>query len=196
MNALLTPNNWLEPLSLDAVFETPGPLEVDVGCGKGRFLVVNARRRPDTNFLGIDRQLRRIRKVERKVQRENVSNVRLLHIEASYAMRFLLPERSVRALYLFFPDPWPKRRHHRRRLCREDFPDAVDRVLEPGGVIHMATDHVSYHREMQTLFEADPRFDAAPAYVPDAEERTEFETVFRAQGLEIGRCSFRRSPVK
>ena len=192
MTALLAPDCLTNVLPLEEVFDEPRPLEVDVGCGKGRFLVTRARRFPDTNFLGIDRQLGRLHKVNRKVQRENLSNVRLLRVEAAHALRFLLPEHSVRVVYVFFPDPWPKRRHHRRRLCRDDFPDAVHRTLGPGGIIHLATDHLEYAAQMEALFAADNRFEPTAILVPDDEERTEFETIFRAQGHTIGRCSFRR----
>ena len=188
---LLEPAEATGELPLASCFGNPGPLEIDLGCGKGRFLVTRASRHPATNFLGVDRQTGRLRKVEAKCLRANLSNVRLLRAEASHALRCLLPARSVRALYVFFPDPWPKRRHHRRRLFAPGFPAVLRRVLTEEGIVHAATDHADYLEQIRAVFGSDGGFVEAPPYVPDEEERTDFERLFVGLGHPIGRCSFR-----
>jgi tRNA (guanine-N7-)-methyltransferase len=186
------PEDWLRPLPLSRYFPRPGPLEVDVGCGKGRFLLARARAHPQTNFLGIDRMLRRIRKIDGKAVRGGLANLRLLRVEAYYATLYLLPDHCVYAYYVFFPDPWPKKRHARHRLFNAPYLDALDRTLVPGGRIHVATDHAPYFEAIRDLLAADDRFREAPAFVPDEAERTDFERYY-IRHTRIGRCSFERA---
>lgn len=192
-SAIFTPPSWTEVIRLEDLFPSPAPLEVDVGCGKGRFLATHARAHPDVHFLGIDRLLRRIRKADRKVVRQELANVRLLRIEARYALECLLPAESVNTYYVFFPDPWPKRRHHRRRLLRDAFLDAVWRTLQAGGCVHLATDHGNYFEEMCAGFGAHAGFTEAPVFTPAEEEQTEFERTFLEQGETVLRCSYRKT---
>ena len=183
-------DDWVHPLPIESLFPEPHPIEVDLGCGKGRFLLARAAAKPDTNFLGIDRMLRRIRKVDRKAVRAGLNNVRLLRIEGYYATVYLLPPRSVRAFYIFFPDPWPKARHHKNRLFDAQFLDALDRTLVADGIVHVATDHLPYFEDIAALLDRDPRFTPTDPFVPEEEEKTDFELLFRDQ--PIGRCSVRR----
>lgn len=177
-------------LSLDAAYPNAQPLEVDLGCGKGRFLLARAAAHPDRNFLGVDRLLVRMRKVDRRALRLGLANVRLLRIESAYALTYLFAPHSVSVFYVFFPDPWPKRRHHPRRLFSPAFLASVRRVLVPGGAIHVATDHADYAAHIRKCFAGDPAFSAIPPFVPDESERTDFECLFMAQGLPIHRSSY------
>lgn len=165
---------------------------MDVGCGKGRFLLSMAKANPEINFLGIDRLLKRTRKVNRKVVDAGLSNVRLLRIEASYAIEHLLPSLSVKTFYIFFPDPWPKNRHCKRRLFTESFVESLHRTLLPAGIIHLATDHSGYFNEIRSLFGHNHRFTETTVFEPTEEERTNFELIFLEQNIWIGRCSFRK----
>ena len=189
---ILSPSSWTEKLDLVADYGRDAPLVLDIGCGKGRFLVSQASKHPELNFLGIDRQLVRLRKVSKKMVRQGADNVRLLRIEASYALSWLLPDASVKLAYVFFPDPWPKRRHHRRRLFSPVFLDTLLRVLMPDGEIYVATDHLPYFDEIHEIFSADERFLEIPPFVPDPDEQTEFEEIFLEQGKPIGRAGFRK----
>jgi tRNA (guanine-N7-)-methyltransferase len=194
VDPIVVPESWTQALSLDALFPRPGgatrPLAVDVGCGKGRYLLAMARKHPEMNFLGIDRMRSRMVKLGRKLTRADLRHVRLVQVEASYAVRHLLPATSVSRFTIFFPDPWPKRRHHRRRLFCPAFLDDLDRAMEPGALLHIATDHLDYFDAIRALFDADARFRAIPAYEPAEEERTDFELIFVGQGKPIGRASF------
>lgn len=189
---LLRPAGIVDPLPLDRAFARPAPIEVDVGCGKGRFLLARARAFPDVNFLGIDRMAERLRKIDRRAVREGIANVRLLHIEAAYAIRHLLAPASVQTFYIFFPDPWPKRRHRERRLMSEAVLADLARALVPAGRLHFATDHADYFAEAAKRLRASAWFAAIEPFVPNDEERTDFERLFTGQGLTIGRCSFEK----
>lgn len=179
----------LDPVNL---FGRSAPLEVDLGCGRGRFLVARAAAHPDRNFLGIDRVLLRLRKLDRRAYDAGLTNVRLLRGDAPQLLRDHLPPQSIDTCYVFFPDPWPKRRHHGRRLVAPAFIELVSRLLAPGGVIHMATDHQDYYRAMRRAWDVDPRFEPVTPYVPPDNEETDFGLIFRTQGLAVGRCSYRR----
>lgn len=179
-----------EPLALDALLDPSRPLEIDVGCGKGRFLLARAAAHPEVQFIGIDRMLARIRKVDRKVLRAGLTNVKLLRLEAFYSLQFLLPAHRVQTVYVYFPDPWPKRRHHERRLFGEAFLDVLWSRLLPGGTVQVATDHLDYFAEILRRLQADTRFRQVPHLVRCESEQTDFERIFRGQGLQIGECAF------
>ena len=202
---IIAPPSWTEVLPLDHAFaaNTSGgdcpsgavarkPLWVDLGCGKGRFLLAMAHRNPAMDFLGVDRLLVRIRKVERKIVRAGLTNTRLLRAEAFYAVRYLLPPQSVSTFTIFFPDPWPKRRHHRRRLFTPVFLDALHQALAPAGVVQIATDDADYFQAIAKLFRFDPRFIEAPLLEPDQDARTDFEVIFLQQGAPIWRAAYCR----
>ncbi len=178
------------PLPLDELFDASRPLEVEIGCGKGRFLAARAAKNPDAQYLGIERMLARVRKLEKKADRLRLSNLRILRLEAFYTFYYLLPRHRVRTVYVFFPDPWPKRRHASRRLFSPLFLDALWARLEIGGVVQVATDHPDYFAETRSRLAADPRFREIPPMERTEDERTEFEAIFRGQGLSIWACAF------
>ncbi|MCX7591808.1 MAG: tRNA (guanosine(46)-N7)-methyltransferase TrmB [Kiritimatiellae bacterium] len=192
MSEILIPIALNESLRLEEYFDLNQPLEVDIGCGKGSFLIARARAHPSINYLGIDRKLSRIRKVCRKIGAQGLRNVRILHAEAAYAVGHLLPPGSVSTFYALFPDPWPKRRHHRRRLFCEAFVSAIYSRLVPGGVIHIATDHAEYFEIIAHLFKNDPRFEQCAPLVTSPEEWSDFERTFLTRQIVIERLAFRK----
>ena len=140
----LVPVDYFRELEMAEIHRPGRPLEVDLGCGDGSFLMEMARHYPERDFIGVERLLGRVRKVCRKLTRAGLSNARVLRLESRYVVEWLLPEESVSRLHLLCPDPWPKVRHHRRRLMQTEFLDAVRRVLEPGGEFLFMTDHEEY----------------------------------------------------
>ena len=187
-----TEAEWLGPLRVRELFAHPERrLEVDLGCGKGRFLLAHATKNPDTNFLGIDRMLRRIRKVDNRARRLDRENIRLMRVEGYYAVAHLLPPASVDAYYIFFPDPWPKAKHEGYRLFNKLFLDALYRTLADQGVAHIATDHLPYFEQLSEIFAGDPRFAPIPPFVPPEDEQTDFERYYIAS-KPIGRLSVRK----
>jgi tRNA (guanine-N7-)-methyltransferase len=191
-SALIAPGSWTQLLSIEELYPHPErPLEIDIGCGKGRFLTARAISHPETNFLGIDRLLSRLMKIDKKIKRNGIENTRVIRIENSYAVEHLLPASSVSAFYIFFPDPWPKNRHRSRRLFNEAFLTSLHSRMAPDGCIHVATDHLDYFKEIYSLFTNDERFAQIDSFIPTEEEQTDFERIFLSQGKEIGRCSYR-----
>lgn len=182
----------MKVLPLDTMFPVHQPVEIDIGCGKGGFLLARAQAHPEINLIGIERMLKRIRKVDGKLLRSGFQNVRLLREECLHAVSTLLPASSVQTAYVFFSDPWPKRRHQRRRLVTPAFVDALSTALTSGGHAHIMTDHLEYFEIIRGIFSSHPCF--APVAFPEfpREERTDFEKVFEADNKPIGRCSFTR----
>ena len=205
----LVPESNVSQLDLPKIFGRAAPLQVDLGCGDGSFLCSLAERFPDKNFLGIERLAGRVAKTAGKAA--NIGNVRVLHAETAYAVRYLLPECSVETFYLLFPDPWPKRRHHRRRIFTRIFLDSIFRALEPDGLLRVATDDLDYFRQIErctadAMKEAPSNLDrlkhsSCQRFQMDTGDDTvlpptKFEKRFRAQDLPIYRLALRKiSPV-
>jgi tRNA (guanine-N7-)-methyltransferase len=181
-----------------AIFGRVAPLQVDLGCGDGSFLSELASRHPENNFLGIDRLIGRVAKASRKAAA--LENVRVLNVESTYAVRYLLPEASVETFYLLFPDPWPKRRHQCRRIVKPNFLDSIHRALADGGSLRIATDQLDYFEKIRALAEnhsgfaiVDPNASPARTDLP----LTKFECRFSALGVPIYRLGLRKtSPVR
>jgi tRNA (guanine-N7-)-methyltransferase len=180
-----------EPLPLPGLYPASAPLEVDIGCGRGRFLLARAQALPDLNFLGIDRCTLRLKKIDRRAEIIGLTNIRLMQGDA-IPLLARLPEGSTSTVYVFFPDPWPKRRHHPRRLVSPQFIDLVFRALSPGGVIHLCTDHTEYYSAILKHWRSDSRFRECDPFIPTEEEETDFGLIFRSQGKSANRCSFRK----
>ena len=190
----LIPESYLAPLDLEKIFGRIAPLQVDLGCGDGSFLCALAERTPEKNFLGIERLLGRIRSASRKAA--TAGNVRLLRMENSYAVRYLLPAGSVETFYLLFPDPWPKRRHWRRRTVTGEFLCAISKALAEDGRFLIATDHFDYFDKIEEIARANSNFTMTFPKVGDL-PLTKFEQQFRAQGAVIHWLELRKvSPVR
>jgi tRNA (guanine-N7-)-methyltransferase len=180
-------------LDLEKIFGRKAPLHVDLGCGDGSFLCALAQRMPDKNFLGIERLLNRVRTAARKAAA--LDNVRLLRMESSYAVRYLLPAESVERFYLLFPDPWPKRRHHRRRIITPDFLGSIHAALQKNGSIYIATDDVDYFGKIEEIAESNSGFAIGDADVDLPQSK--FGRIFDEKGAAVHWLELRKiSPVK
>ncbi|MGA0332529.1 MAG: tRNA (guanosine(46)-N7)-methyltransferase TrmB [Kiritimatiellia bacterium] len=192
----LWPTDWLNPLDLESTWEQRGPRAVDLGCGKGRFLLAHAARHPEMRLLGIERKLRRIRKIDRKADQLGLRNIRLLRMEATYAMTYLIPPGWIDICYIYFPDPWPKDRHVDNRLLSAPFLDSLERTLSPDGVVHFATDHEPYFQQVSELVAADARWTSTEPYRLEEDEVSDFELIHRDH-KPIHRLSFsRKNPLR
>lgn len=180
----------VEPIDPGQLFPRSQPLEVELGSGDGSFLVAYAQRRPERNFLGVERLLGRLRKVDRKGLRAGLANLRLIRVEASYLLEYLLPVESVSALHIYFPDPWPKRKHRKNRLVNERFPMLAARVLAPAGIVALRTDDADYFAQMTTAFAADTRFGLTETPPDLIEMTTDFERDFLGKGITTLRAAY------
>jgi len=181
----------VEPLELEFLFAQAQPLEVELGCGDASFLVEYARRNPAKNFIGVERLLGRIAKLDKKGRRLGLQNLRGVRIESSYLLQWLLPPESVHALHVYFPDPWPKKRHHKFRLVNEGFPALAKRVLMQSGVVFLRTDDADYFQQMNEVFAAAKDFAKTETPAGLAEITTDFERDFNAQGIPTLRAAYR-----
>jgi tRNA (guanine-N7-)-methyltransferase len=184
------PANYFCSLPLTEVFPQPAPLEVDLGCGDGAYLAALARQKPDRNFLGVERLVGRVHSACRKILQADLTNARVLRVEIAYAVTHLFPSGSVEVFHLMFPDPWPKRRHSRRRVVTEEFLASVYRALAPQGRLQIATDQIDYFREIERLAARSPQFIMTKSQEPGA--MSTFEQRFRQSEFEIHRLILRK----
>lgn len=190
---LYRPVSIVERLNWSDLFSEAQPVEVELGSGDGGFLVQYAAANRDRNFLGVERLLGRIRKIDRKGRRAGLSNLRATRLEASYVVQYLLPHGSIRAMHIYFPDPWPKRRHHKHRLITSRFAESVRAVLEPGGTIYLRTDDRHYFDQMLAVFGANPAFAAVDTPGSLSSVLTDFERGFNARGVPTLRAAYQRT---
>ena len=177
------PEDYFQAMDMAELFPREGPLEVDLGCGDGSFLVTMALRHPERNYLGTERLLRRARTTCRKADRAGVTNLRLMRVESAYLVKHLLPVGSVSRFYVLFPDPWPKRRHWPRRLIQPEFLEQAAAALNPDGEICIKTDDLDYFGFIKNnalgckLLACEPWEEDVPA--------TDFERHYVAEGRKI-----------
>jgi tRNA (guanine-N7-)-methyltransferase len=190
-NLLVELRTILEPLVLAELFPRPAPLEVELGCGDASFLVEYARRNPDRNFIGVERLLGRIQKLDKKGRRTGLQNTRGVRIESAYFLEYLLPAHSATALHIYFPDPWPKKKHRRHRLINPSFPALARRALTGRGVVYLRTDDTDYFQQMNEVFDAAKEFEKVETPAALAEITTDFERDFNAQGIPTLRAAYR-----
>jgi tRNA (guanine-N7-)-methyltransferase len=180
----------VQQIDLAALFPQARPLEVELGCGDASFLADYARRHPDRNFIGVERLLGRLRKLDRKGRRAGLTNLRGVQIESSYFLQYLLPPHSASVLHVYFPDPWPKKRHHKNRLINESFPRLAQGALVAGGEVYLRTDDADYFAQMTGVFDAGREFQRMETPPELAELLTDFEREFRARGIKTLRAAY------
>jgi tRNA (guanine-N7-)-methyltransferase len=183
----------LRPIDLSALFTRPQSLEVELGCGDASFLLNYARANPNRNFIGVERLLGRIRKLDRKGQRLGLSNLRGVRMESGYFLKHLLPHHSAEALHIYFPDPWPKLKHRRHRFINEHFPTLASQALQSGGVVYLRTDDQDYFDQMRQVFATAQQFCAIETPAALLELKTDFEADFNARGIPTLHAAYRRT---
>ena len=173
----------------------PSALELDMGCGKGRLALELARRYPDRVVLASDVMLGRLRRIDRKATNRGLTNLALLRADNLDLASYLLPHACIDRIHLLCPDPWPKERHRIKRLVTTDFVGRLVRLLKPGGVLHMSTDHVPYLADWRRILALYPCLREAAAAIADiADIQTEFEVQWRAAGKDVPHLAFRLEP--
>ena len=183
------------PWNPEVLFGRRASLEVEIGSGKGLFLRTAAAARPDVDFLGIEIAPRYARFAAAAILRRGLGNAVVVSGDALPVLGEVLPDESAAAVHVYFPDPWWKRRHKKRRVMRESFVGDVARVLEAGARLHFWTDVEDYYHTAVALFQADSRLEGPieeserPAQDP-MDYRTHFERRTRLQGAPVFRAMF------
>jgi len=183
----------LERLDLVKLFPKTQPLEVELGCGDASFIAEYATCHPGRNFIGVERLLGRIRKLDRKGRRAGLTNLRGVRIECAYFLEYLLPPHSATALHVYFPDPWPKKKHQKNRLVNERFPELARAALASGGVVYLRTDDEDYFAQMASVFAASSGFRLGETQPELAALPTDFEKDFNARKIRTLRAAYQLS---
>jgi tRNA (guanine-N7-)-methyltransferase len=175
-----------------SLFGNERPVEIEIGPGRGDVLLAFATARPDVNFFAIEHVRAAAEHIARRLAAAGVSNAQVLAADASCVVRHVVPPASVAGYHVYFPDPWPKRRHHRRRLFTSELATALGRTLAPGGVVHVATDLGWLYEEMRRILTS-----AGFALVPEtpAPDRptTRFERKYARAGTFGGSFALREA---
>ena len=186
------------PLAWRAVFGNDNPVEVEVGFGKGLFLVRAAQASPGVNFLGVEVARKYQLFTAARLARRGLANVRLALADARIFLRDGVPPASVRAVHVYYPDPWWKKRHLKRRVFTADFAAQCERVLGAGGRLYVVTDVPEYFQVITELVARNTGLRPLPlpelrAPADDLDYLTNFERKFRKQGKPVNRAFYERA---
>jgi tRNA (guanine-N7-)-methyltransferase len=153
-DAVLNLGKFPGKIDFAQVFGRAGPVHIEIGCGRGTFLAHEAQARPQIDFIGIERALKYFRHSVDRIGRRGLTNVRIVWADAETFLRDFVPEASVDAFHIYFPDPWPKKRQRKRRFVQAAGVETLIRCLKPGGTIQIATDHQEYFQQIQAVTSA------------------------------------------
>jgi len=179
-----------ELLVFEEFFGNRNPVEMEIGCGKGKFLLDRAEENPGTNFIGIDRIGKWMKRRKDRAERNAMPNIRFMRAEARAFLTEAVPPGSLSIIHLYFPDPWPKRRHHTRRVMSGDFLRLLHSRLVPGGLLEIATDHVDYNEAMKKTIAAaaelwDNVRETRNERIVGGMNKTNYELKFEAEGKPL-----------
>ena len=192
---LLTVPDPVVPLDWAAVFGNPYPVELEVGSGKGLFLLSASENHPNVNYVGVEIVRKYQLYTATRLAKRQRTNVRVACADARLFLRDCVRTGSLQALHIYFPDPWWKKRHQKRRVFTAEFVDQAIRVLSTRGRLCAATDVEDYYHRMQELLKTHPELRSLPPPEPgtpahDLDYLTNFERKFRKQGKPIFRLSY------
>lgn len=185
-------------LCLTDLFDNTQPVWLEIGCGNGSALAESAARHPQRNFIGVEVHTPGVGQLLQRLATQDSTNVRVVQQDALEVLHHRLTDQSLAGICVFFPDPWPKKRHHKRRLVQSNFARLAAQRLQPGGLLHLATDWEPYAEQMLAILSAEPQLQNTSTdggYVPRPAERplTRFEQRGQALGHPVRDLIFRRS---
>ncbi|MFN3883621.1 MAG: tRNA (guanosine(46)-N7)-methyltransferase TrmB [Rhodocyclaceae bacterium] len=173
------------PLDFPAVFGRRAPTILEIGCGMGETTATIAAQHPENDFIGIEVHTPGVGSLLKEIASRNLANLRVIQHDAVEVVRDMIPHRSLAGIHIFFPDPWPKKRHHKRRLIQPPFVRELALRLAPGGYLHCATDWGEYAQQMLEVLSAELLLEnTAAGFAPRPEWRP--QTKFEQRGLRLG----------
>jgi tRNA (guanine-N7-)-methyltransferase len=180
------------PLDLATLFGNRNRVILEIGSGKGRFLLSTAAEEPDVNLLGIEKSLHYHRLIRERMLKRNLRNVRLINHDAFLVLQKMIPDASIDEVHIYFPDPWPRPREQKRRIIRPQVLEEIRRVLVSGGSGIYVTDHRQYFESAAPLI---GEFFGSETRIPTPEEpaRTNYEAKYRKEGRSIYEVRFWKS---
>jgi len=181
------------PLQWENIFGRKAPLGIEIGFGNGDFLIDWSIHQPDWNLVGIELSLESMQRIQRRIYRDEISNIRLVHDHAGFALRELFPNDSVQRIIMNFPDPWPKKRHERRRLLNPEFVAVLSAILTEDGIYELVTDQEWYAYQARELLEENQLFAIERVEKnPERAVTTKYERKWRSLGRDIFRIQARK----
>lgn len=176
-----------EPKNFDAVFSKPAELVLEIGFGNGEQMHFAATNEPQRNFIGVEVHGPGVGRLLNALAEDNLNNARIYQHDAVEVLKHEIPDASLAEVRIYFPDPWHKKRHHKRRMIQADFVKLLCRKMKPGGLLHLATDWENYAVHMWDVCDAEPLLENQNgvrgfAARPEWRRQTHFET----RGLKLG----------
>ncbi len=172
-----------EPIDYRNIFSNDSPVVIEVGFGMGQATALIARDNPDTNYIGIEVHRAGVGRLLSEIERMPLPNLRIIEYDALEALETMIPDNSVSAFHIFFPDPWPKKKHHKRRLVQRPRTDLFVRKLSPGGYVYMVTDWEPYaEHALEELIATGGLTNRYEGFAPHQSWRP--ETRFEQKGLQ------------
>jgi tRNA (guanine-N7-)-methyltransferase len=184
-----------DQLAFQSLMNQPGRIELEVGSGKGLFMIDVAERNPSTYFIGIELASKYCALAQSRLEAKQIQNGRFFDADAVEVMSHDVPENRLSAVHVYFPDPWWKARHKKRRVLNERMVQAIERALEPKGILHFWTDVLDYYESSLELLASDTKL-SGPHFVDERvaehsmDYRTHFERRTRLNGLPVYRSQF------
>ncbi|MHC4076210.1 MAG: tRNA (guanosine(46)-N7)-methyltransferase TrmB [Planctomycetota bacterium] len=164
----IAPEDLNDTIDFERIFGRPCPVHIEIGTGKAAFLLSQARAMPDVNFLGIEWSNKFYRYAVDRIGRWSLTNVKIIRTDAAPFIAEAIPASTIDCFHIYFPDPWPKRRHHKRRFFRHINLDHLIRCLKPAGRIQIVTDHRQYFQQIQSVFSQRPSRLKEVSFIPAA----------------------------
>jgi len=178
-------------LSPQAIFQRKAPLVLEIGSGMGETTAEIAKAHPEADFIAVEVHGPGVGSLLNRIEKENFSNIRVVRHDAAEVLEHMVADGSLAAIHLFFPDPWPKKRHHKRRLVQPPFVSLVKEKLSAGGIVHLATDWPDYASQIEEVFSANDFFERTESGFVQR-PATKFEARGRRLGNPIRDLYFRR----
>lgn len=182
---LISPGSIDEFLDPKAIFSREAPLEIEIGTGKGRFILAETLRRPEVNFIGIERSLKWLRIALLRAAKTPRSNIAFLNLDADMVIKLLLRPQSIQAYHVYFPDPWPKDRHHKRRLFNPRLLEKMAETLHPDGKLFLKTDHAEYYADARQRIEQSGLYQVINEKIEKPEDQDGYEIDENSTHFEI-----------